>query len=416
MKNLLILSYYYPPLGLSGVQRTVKFVKYLPQFGWNPMIITPHPRGSYVYDPSLSEEVKQARVFPTFSLDPLYFLPSKRRPSLTNSPELGSSINRWFIPDNKLGWVPFAVKAALQASRLNNIDAIYSTAPPYSSHLAAVFLKKLLQKPLVTDFRDAWTDYTWASHPTPFHHHVDLGLEAWVLKNSDAVIAVNDEIINGLRRAHPNVAPGKFRLISHGYDPADFAVEARTGGENFRIAYAGTFIKNRSPMPLLEALKILQDQNPILLDKLKISFVGTFRPGDAALVAGSGFADKIDFWGYLPHRESVSVLMQANLLWLVMGPEETANVTPGKLFEYLGAQKPILASIPKGAAQDIIKEAGAGQCFSPDDHTQSAAFLVSQIKAWQQGKSIDTIRPERLKKYDRCLITKDLSGLLNQLC
>ncbi|MBI5804494.1 glycosyltransferase family 4 protein [candidate division TA06 bacterium] len=416
MKNLLILSYYYPPLGLSGVQRTVKFVKYLPQFGWNPIVIAPRPRGSYIYDPALGAEVAQAKVFRTWSLDPLFLSPQKNTGSAIHKNSLASRINRWLLPDNKTGWIPFALQAGMKAARQFPIDAIYSTAPPYSSHLAGVLLKKFLDRPLVADFRDAWTSYTWTKYPAGPLRKLDHKMEELVLKNADLVTAVNSRILDDLCGLHPRIDGSKFHLVSHGYDPEDFAGASSPDPDHFTIAYTGTFINNRSPRTLFEAVKLLRKQNFSGLNKLRIVFAGSHRESDLALVKEFELNSIVRFTGYLTHRQSIKILTEANLLWLTMGPEETANVTPGKLFEYLGSQKPIAASIPSnGAAAKIVIGAGAGSVVAPDDTSGLAGIIRQQMSAWENKKTASPIDPERLKFFDRRLITQQFSDLLNGL-
>jgi len=416
MKNLLILSYYYPPLGLSGVQRTVKFVKYLPQFGWNPIIIAPHPRGSYLYDPALCAEVAQAKVFRTCSLDPLFLSPQKNTGSALHKNSLASRVNRWLVPDNKSGWIPFALQAGLKAARQFPIDAIYSTAPPYSSHLAGVLLKKLLGRPLVADFRDAWTSYTWTKYPSGTLRELDRKMEELVLRNADLVTAVNGQILDDLCSLHPKVDGTKFHLVSHGYDLEDFDGASRPDPDHFTIAYTGTFINNRSPRTLFAAVKMLWKQNVPGLDKLKIVFAGSHRESDLALVKEFDLNSTVRFTGYLTHQQSIKVLTEADLLWLVMGPEETANVTPGKLFEYLGAQRPIAASIPpSGAAAKLILDAGAGSVTPSDDASGLAGIIRQQMSAWKNKNAASPIDPEKLKFFDRRLITQRFGALLDGL-
>ncbi|MDI6739276.1 MAG: glycosyl transferase family 1, partial [Candidatus Edwardsbacteria bacterium] len=175
MKRLLVLSYYFPPLGMSGVQRVLKLVKYLPRFGWQPVVVTPGFTGTYAYDQDLLAEAA-APVFRTFSLDPLFLSPQKHDAGLAARRGFLAWLNHWFIPDNKIGWIPFAVRAGMRAAQRYPIDAILSSAPPYSSHLAGVILKRALGKPLVSDFRDSWTNYTWVSYPTRFHRYYDQAL------------------------------------------------------------------------------------------------------------------------------------------------------------------------------------------------------------------------------------------------
>ncbi|MDP2808405.1 MAG: glycosyltransferase family 4 protein [bacterium] len=409
MKNLLILSYYYPPLGLSGVQRTVKFVKYLPQFGWNPIVIAPRPRGSYVYDPALCAEVAQAPVFRTFSLDPLFLSPRKHTGASLEKNAFASRVNRWLVPDNKTGWIPFALQAGLKAARQFPIDAIYSTAPPYSSHLAGVLLKKLLGRPLAADFRDAWTSYTWTKYPAGALKKLDHRLEELVLKNADLVTAVNSRIIEDLAGLHPEVDSDKFCLVSHGYDPEDFAGASKPDPNYFTIAYTGTFINNRSPRTLFEAVKLMRKQNVSGLDKLRIVFAGSHRESDLALVNEFELNSTVRFTGYLTHQQSIKILTEADLLWLAMGPEETANVTPGKLFEYLGARKPILASVPlDGQAASIITAAKVGVCIPPGDSETTAGFLKKAVRAWREHDQICRGDENQLSQYNR----RQISGIL----
>jgi glycosyltransferase involved in cell wall biosynthesis len=415
MRRLLVLSYYFPPLGLSGVQRTVKFVKYLPEHGWETIVVSPRHKGNYVYDRTLSDEVQGSRIHRTCSLDPLYLSPAGNASLSPQNSSLASAVNRWFLPDNKIGWLPFAVATALKAFRRYGADAIYSTAPPYSSHLAAVLVKKLTGRPLIADFRDAWTDYTWVNHPTKVHKRIDLSLENLVLRNSNRILCVNDEILNGLRKAHPDVAPHKFRLIPHGYDPQDFTGQEVPFAETFRIAYSGTFIKNRNPHLLLEAVEILGKRQPKFLKEVTVSLAGTLRKCDELLIRSFPFPDKIEIKGYLSHRESVSLLMKSALLWLVMGPEETPNVTPGKLFEYLGANKPIVASVPPGATAHIINQTSAGTVVPPDSAQALAAALEGYYNDWKKGKPLFHGKPDVLKNYNRRLITGQLARLLDEL-
>jgi glycosyltransferase involved in cell wall biosynthesis len=416
MKRLLVISYYFPPMGMSGVQRTLKFVKYLPEFGWKSEVLTVQPRGSYGYDSSLLDEIPSAHIHRTFSLDPLYLSPSGHRPTVAVRKGILEKVNGLIVPDNKLGWIPFAITRGIALAKAKGIDAIYSTAPPYSSHLAAVILKNTLRKPLISDFRDAWVDYTWTRHPTRAHYQADHYLESLVLRKSDAIIAVNPGIINSLKKLHPDIPARKLYLIPHGYDHQDFSHKVQTSSNKFRITHIGTFINNRTPRPLLEALKILGSTRPQLLEKIQITFVGTYSLTDVAMVKGSGLANMINFTGYLSHQKSIDFLINSDLLWMVMGPEETANVTPGKLFEYIGSRKPILASIPTdGAAANLLAETSSGIAIPPNDFSALATQLAFHINAWQSKMNIYRGDKIKIEQYDRQNITGKLSRLLNDL-
>jgi glycosyltransferase involved in cell wall biosynthesis len=400
--NLLVLSYYFPPLGMSGVQRTLKFVKYLPAAGWHPVVVSPRPRGGYGYDPSLLDEAKDAAIIRTFSLDPASLSGARHRPSAVERHGAAAALGAWALPDAKAGWVPWAVSAGLRAAETCGIDAIYSTAPPHSSHLAGVLLQRMLRRPLVCDFRDAWTRYTWARYPTALHARIDRRLERAVVQEADLVIAVNQAILDGLMASHPHPDQKKFTLVPHGFDPADFASPPEITPGHFRIVHAGTFIRNRGPQPLLDALRILRERQPPMFESIRVTFVGAHRHCDVESVRRAGLDGMIAFTGYLPHRRSVEHLQGATALWLVMGPEETANVTPGKMFEYLGARKPILASIPAGGeAAAIIAATSAGTVVDPGDPAALADTLAALLDGWQRGESLYRGDPEAVARYDR---------------
>ena len=415
MKHLLILSYYFPPVGQSGVQRVLKLVKYLPQYGWQPVVITPAHGGSGVYDTELLADAGSTPVIRTCSLDPLFLTP---RRAAARSPQRGglvAALSRWAIPDNKLGWIPFALRAGRSAAARYPIAAILSSAPPYSSHLAGLRLRRALGKPLVSDFRDSWTRYTWVSYPMPLHRRLDRWLESRVVAGSDLVLGVNQQIVNELRADHPAHA-GRCRLLSHGFDPGDFRDPVPSDREHFIIAHTGTLINDRSPRPLLNALRIIKARNPAMSARIRVVFAGQCRPADEALAANAGLADIVTFSGYLPHSRSVLLLQRAACLWLVMGPEETANVTPGKLFEYLGARRPILATAPQqGQAAAIIRETAAGQVFAPAAPDQLATAIEALVERWARGEQLYQGNAAAVARYDRREIARQLAVMLDGL-
>lgn len=414
MKRLLVLSYYFPPFGMSGVQRTLKFVKYLPEFGWQPVVVTVAARGSYGYDPGLLEEVSRAEVHRTFSLDPLFLSPKGQRPNAVARRGWVAQANRLFVPDNKLGWVPFAVRRGLKICRTAPVDAIYSTAPPFSSHLAALRLKAETGRPLVCDFRDDWIGNPLAAYASPWHRKLDLGLEGRVLAGADRVTAVNQGILDALQQRHPQASRVKFHLLPQGFDPADFTPAPSKKSPEFLIAYAGTFVEKRSPEPLLKALALIRGRNPEIFSAIRVALAGAHRREDQIMVESLGMQDRVDFPGFLPHRESVALLQRADLLWLVIHPSEGSAVATGKIYEYLGAGRPILASVPTdGAAARLLEETGAGRAILPDDHQALAEAIMERFGQWKSGnRDFHT----KVEQYNRRTIAGLLAGELNGLC
>lgn len=415
MKNLLVLSYYFPPLGMSGVQRTLKFVKYLPENGWHPIVVTPNHRGNYGHDPALLAEVPGADVFRTFSLDPLFLSPPRLGPQSVNKQRgLINLVNAAFLPDNKIGWIPFAVAAGLRIARLMKIDAVYSTAPPYSSHVAAMLIARALRRPLITDYRDAWSqDNPLARRPARIQQRIDRWLEHCVTNHSRMVMAINQEIIDGLRAADPGGS--KFHCIPHGFDPADFAGLPRPDPrQHFTIAYSGTFTGDRNPEALAAAVRLLAQERPALAADIRIVIAGAHRSQDPGIIERMGLADTFTFRSFLPHHECLAITAKADALWLVIGATEGPTVSSSKLYEYLGAGKPIIASIPANcAAARIIQRTNAGVIVAPGDHRLLAGEIARLYDAKAAGRSVYQPVNVEISTYDRRMIARQFARLLD---
>jgi len=327
-----------------------------------------------------------------------------------------SGLNRFFIPDNKLGWIPFAVSRGLSIAKEQSIDAIYSTAPPFSSHLAALALKRKLNKPLICDFRDAWTQNPQAAYASPLHKRLDQFMEQKVLKNADRIVAINQEIVDSFVIMHPEIGSDKFKVLPQGFDPADFESVAPIKQSKFTIVYTGTFVEKRTPEPLLNALKIIRDLYPDIFSNIQVIFAGTFRQQDKDMARLSGMEQIVEFRGYVPHKESIALLKSADLLWLIIHPSEGNTVATGKLYEYLGAQKPILASVPEsGAAAGLINQTKTGQVFSLADGNSAKDYIIDIFNNKHAVREHICQDKKNTASYDRSLIAKHLSDDLNQL-
>lgn len=417
MRNLLFLAYYFPPSG--GVLRLVKLAKYLPEFDWRPLVVCPRPRGIYRHDPGLLAELGSSLIFRTTSLDPTFLMPTRADGArIRGRRKAIDRLNQLFVPDNKLGWVPFAVSCGLKLSRLHPIDAIFSSAPPYSSHLAGVMLKKLLGRPLVCDFRDAWSQPNTLNLRLPgWHRAADRALERWVTSNSDLATSINRTIMEGLQ-GFDAAASGRFGLLPQGYDPGDFPDDGRTAPERdlFTIAYTGTITEHRRLDVIARAFRTLRQDHPDLEKKLVFTMAGVHNPGDLGAFLQHGLADSLKARGYLPHREVLEMLRRADALWMVVGPREGPTVSTSKIYEYLGAGRPILASVPPdGPAAALIRETGSGQVFDPDDHRSLAGAIVKLCRDKFSGRHAYGGRPAAVAKYDRRQIARRFARQLDEL-
>lgn len=415
MKNLLFLAYYFPPSG--GVLRLVKLAKYLPQYGWRPLVVCPHPRGIYRFDPGLIREVRHCLVFRTPSLDPTFLFPARTDPQKIGGRR--KSIDRWnrlFIPDNKIGWIPFAVSWGMRIARSYHPEAIFSSAPPYSSHLAAVVLKKIWPRPLVCDFRDAWSQpNTLNLYQARWQQRLNRRLEGWVVAQADLVTANNQNLLSGLQGIQ-NKNPDQRYLLPHGYDPEDFLArpEPGDGGSGFQIAYTGTLTPQRRLDVLLKALSLLRDEHPEVFKKIRVVVAGVSSRHDQQTVQAFGLESSFEFRPFLPHDDIIRLLLESDALWMVMSPEEGPAVTPSKAFEYLGAARPILASVPSpGPIADLIAETRSGRVLAPDDYRSLAASILDLYRQKEVGR-LDH-RPHNLERYDRRQMARAFAEKLDAL-
>ncbi len=417
MRNLLFLAYYFPPSG--GVLRLVKLAKYLPEFGWRPLVVCPRPRGIYRHDPELLAELGTSLIFRTTSLDPTFLMPPRTDAAkIRGRRKAIDRLNQLFVPDNKLGWVPFAVSCGLKLSRSHTIDAIFSSAPPYSSHLAGVLLKKLLRRPLVCDFRDAWSQPNTLNLRLPsWHRTMNRALERWVMSHSDLTTCINRPIMEGLQ-GFGAANSGRFCLLPQGYDPEDFPEGSGTmpDKEHFIIAYTGTITEHRRLDVLARAFSSLRQGHPDLEKKLLFTLAGVHQPADLDPFLQHGLADRLQYQGYLPHKRIVEMLRQADALWMVVGQREGPTVSTSKIYEYLGARRPILASVPpEGPAAALIRETGCGQVFAPDDHLSLAEAIAKLCRDKFSGRHAGAVGWAAVVKYDRLQIARRFAGQLDEL-
>ncbi|MFZ1729551.1 MAG: glycosyltransferase family 4 protein [Bacteroidota bacterium] len=419
MHRVLMIAYYFPPLGLSGVQRTLKFAKYLPSHGWEPVVLTVEERGYFAKDDALLRELDglPVTIIRTPSLDPLHFFRKKgvvRMPSALSLNILGKLSQAVFIPDNKLGWKKHAVAAALAHIKAHPVDAIYATAPPYTDFLIGIELKRLTGLPLIIDYRDAWLENPLHFYLTPLHKALHHRLEQKVLRHADEIISINRPIKERIVKGNDFLSHNDVTIISQGYDQADFEGVQRKRGRDgrLRIVYAGTFYYNRNPRAFFTALRSLGEAMPAMLRSIDVHIVGTRRDEDAALLHEFGLESNVTFHGYLPHRDTIQHLIDADVLLLVIGHGKGEDMmSTGKLYEYLGARKPVLACVPEGAAQQVLAKGGAVFAADPND-AEAIAVQIRTLFELHKNDRLPAPSYDYVSQFDRKMLTGRLASLL----
>ncbi|HKX19312.1 MAG TPA: hypothetical protein VJT33_14980 [bacterium] len=401
-----MIDYYFPPLGSAGA-RTLGYVRYLKQFGWEPIVLTVRSGQATFQDTTLLKSIPESiDVQRTYSFEPLKVAkklftrayPENRRyagNARSSSSVVERGIRRvrrlehWlFFPDRNVGWAPFAIGRALHIHRAQPIDIVYSTSTAVTSHLVAHVVKTILAKPWVADFQDAWADHPVTaaiSFPTPLHAYLARSLEANIVGSADHVVVTADPLKAAFQRRRQRRRSEDISVIPMGYEPAVFDRIRPTPRAKFTITHFGSFYASRSPGPFLEALGKCVLQHPELSAELEVLFLGSFDAGIHAVarrvVDRWKLGDIVRFMGPVSYEDGVGLLVSSHVL-LIVGDAGDWHRTaiPTKLYDYLAARRPILALLPEGPAAGIVRALGAGTVISPDriDLIQEAIWHLYQ--------------------------------------
>lgn len=413
LRKVLVIAYYFPPMGLSGVQRTAKFVKYLPQYGWKPTVLTVTPTGYYAMDDSLLNEVEQAgtEILRANSLDPNRLFRKQgvvKMPSETVRKMLQFAGDTTFFPDTKIGWKRRAIKAASELMQREQFNLIFATAPPQTDFLIGETLKKKFRLPLVLDYRDAWLDYPFKYYPTPLHRYVHYRMEKRVLKSSDRIIVTLRRVKESILKHYLGLDYQDVVIIPQGYDPEDFKSNAQSKSSSRKkmcITHAGTFYAGRNPSVMFQALHNVFSSFPNLRGRIELKLIGNMRDEDRLLVNKLGLQQDVTFLGYLEHRDCIKQLVESDILWIVL---DNNFQSPGKLYEYIGARKPILGSVVDGHMKQLILESKSGVCIPPPDIKAHETAIVELFGQYEKNQ-LKQIPTEFAQKYNRLMLTGELA-------
>ena len=419
MKNLLILTYYFPPLGLGGTQRIAKFVKYLPQFGWQPTVVTVKPIAYRALDESLMKDVEGARIIRTESLDPQRLLARLGRTTIKPTAGerrggFGALINEKVLPfvltpDSKILWRPFALRAVKKLLTSERFDALLTTSPPHSVHLIGKQIAHHYRLPWLADFRDNWAGSHIVHEPTVWHFRRNQYLQRRVVRSADGVTC-----ISAATRAllSSNESASKFHLIPNGFDAQDFAVHQREKHDGLILCYSGTMNRFADPEPFLDALLLLKKNNPAMYEKLHTQFVGYDTLGNFQHMVDDRELDRVQVVGHKPHAQSVGYLKNADVLLLIAKARPRDAFIPGKTFEYFGAQKPIFAISNSAPTNELLARALNATVIESFEAKKIVRHLREFLFADLNCIKIDE---KFVQQFERRLQTKQLTEILNSI-
>lgn len=426
MKKVLLITYYWPPSGGAGVQRWLKFSKYLPEFGYTPIVLTvDEKRASYAQpDYSLLQEISpDLQVHKTDTFEPynLYRKLSGKKEipygGFTNQKKLTffEKFSRFirgnlFIPDPRKGWKRYALKKALALIREQKIEVIVTSGPPHSTHLIGRSIQKITGLRWIADFRDPWTDIYY--YDDLFHtclaNRYDRYLEKSVLENAHKIVTVSQEVGKLLSDKIPGTHE-KIVVIPNGYDDADFDRAPAISNDIFTITYTGTISVSYHIDQLIEAMGHLP---AALKNNLKIKFIGHVPEDIIRLFMQNGLGSRVEILGYIPHGQAVSHMKGSSMLLMAI-PDTPQNkgIVTGKFFEYLAAGRPILAIGPPGGDLDLmIRECKGGMLFDYHEQEKMKQYIQDAFIKYEQGILVGETKGA--EKFTRRNLTRELANIL----
>ncbi|MDP4289989.1 MAG: glycosyltransferase family 4 protein [Bacteroidota bacterium] len=431
MKRLLIITYYWPPSGGSGVQRWLKFVKYLRQFGWEPVVYTPENPELPEADSSLEKDIPQGIEIIRRPIWEPYMI-YKRLAGLKKDEKLGAgfvntskkpgrikALSLWIrgnllIPDPRCFWINPSVSFLTRYLETHPVDAIVSTGPPHSMHRIAFKLHRETQLPWLADFRDPWTniDFYKELRLSAFADRIHHRMELQVLKEADRITVIGPHMKTDFKQ----LLDRPYHVITNGFDPDDTGqpVAIQPKGK-FSISHIGTMAASRNPVSLWKALQKLSQELPGFKDDLQICLSGNVDIIIIECIRASGLEPCLKKIDYLPHDEVVDLQKNSAVLLLQINNTPNARmILPGKFFEYMASGRPILCIGPgDGDAAAIIQETGCGLTAGFDDVELIQKHLATLYAAYKNGDLI--VSPAEINRFSRPELTRSLAALLNEM-
>ncbi|TAK51889.1 MAG: glycosyltransferase, partial [Bacteroidetes bacterium] len=396
----------------------LKFVKYLPMYGWQPTVLTVTPTGYFAYDESLLNELEglDIEIMRVGSFDANRLFKKKGTVKMPSEPMrklLSFVSDLFFIPDNKIGWKSKALKAAIQRYEQKKFGLVFATAPPFTDFLIGAELRKRLNIPLVIDYRDPWLEYPLKYFPTPLHRWLTSTMEKKVLRSASRIIVTNRRVKELMIKRYTFLEYNDIQIIPQGFDPNDFTQHStpRSPSSTMRITHAGVFYGDRTPKYFLQAMKKIFTEQPALKNEIEACFVGAIQDEHRKLINSLNIDANVQTTDYLSHASCIERLIASDVLWLTVNNDRQS---PGKLYEYLGARKPILACVPDGFIRQTLQETGASIMARPDNVEEIASAILKFYQLHKQH-ALPVPKEDVVQKYDRVKLTHELSRVFGFL-
>ena len=444
MRRLLMVAYHFPPVGGVGVERSLKHATYLPDHGWQAVVVAPSNSAYRIMVPDSVHRIPPGvEVHRAPTLEPAHIRQTagrllRRGRGLGSAPARGSTsgpprrrsvlgalygganaawahvIPKLFFPDEQLLWIPGAVVAGELAHRRSPVDAIYSSGPPVSGHLAAAVLAHRLHVPWIADFRDPWIGNSFASPLPAWQAGAQERLERAIVARASRVLFATAAWRATYARRYPELEH-RFIHVPNGYDRADLgerAAHGSEGDERFWLIYAGSIYGDRELTLFLDGLSLSVQRDPGIRERLRVTFVGRLNAHNLAIAEARRpeFAGVVEFLGFQPRSDAIEMERSADAgLILIAGDPGRDAVVPAKLYEYIGLDLPVFAVAPPGETRAMLKELDWGLGIDPIPE-RIADGLKSLPGLARPNRSAD---PDG--RYDRRALTERLAAILDEV-
>jgi glycosyltransferase involved in cell wall biosynthesis len=427
MKRVLVIAYFFPPINNMGSQRILRFVRHLREFGWEPVVLT----GRLTTGPFCDEKLL-AKLPPDLDIHRVACpdlteiwakltqggsskvpVVATKQSAPVKTQGLTTFLNRWvMIPDKCFPWIRPAAAAGERLIREKNIAAIFSTADPLTDHLVALRLTRRTGVPWVAEFRDLWlgSPYFARSHPTPIHRAIHARLERRVVAGTKAIVCLSRGIQRYFTAAYPTCTT---RSIYNSFDPGEYPAASVPEPGKFSVLYAGALYSSRSPGPFLAGWARFIARRQLAPDAAEFVIVGGSSDLDlAAMTRQNGVESSVNLVGRVAHAEALRRMQAATVLLAVQSPDDDVHL-PGKLFEYVGARRPILAISRPCEVTEIIADQQLGWAVEPDE-VAIAAKLDEIYAAWK-AKGHDGLSLHTVEQFAIRGTTGQLAGLFEEV-
>lgn len=429
MKRVLVVAYYFPPSGGPGVQRVLKAVKYLREFGYEPTVLTvddgafPQLDDELLADIPGGVRVVRTRAFSPFGAYAKLTGKSKKDAVVVGTvKQRGGWLERaasWiranvFLPDARVGWVPYAIRKASELHREDPFDVVLTSGPPHSCHLIGQHLKRKLDIPWVADFRDPWTDINFY-HELPMSgwaRRKDAKMERRVLTEADHVTTVSASWAELLK----SKGAQRVSVVQNGFDEADFdSAQGMPPDDRFVISHVGSLYPSRNPDAFWQAIAGLRSNGD--LSQLRIQVIGSVSLEVVESIETNGLQSVTEVVPYVSHSEAIELMLGSHMLLLSIERFEHSNgMITGKLYEYIRSGRRVLGLGPvPGDAASLLEETQRGRLFDRDDLEGVSSYLLDQYASWEANSSVAELSGEAVQQFSRRAQTGLLAGVMDEV-